>query len=359
MSGHPRTYSIPGEWRAAKMDGVYGLPTPCNVTQMTSSLYFIDLSLAISSFLACAVALLLAFLLRLYKHFTYRLAMYQVVGSLLWEICVVMLSCTELSNHSSMFYQVMCKVVAFLEFFSMSMKLMFTLWLTFHLFCYVVFFKNLKKLEWLYITSSVFLPLLVSWIPFIHNNYGIAGGWCFIRESTDTCTTNTEGIIEIFALFYGPLAVSLIFGVLAIFIMIVVMVSRAYVNSNTQTENEPLLRSTSKTLLKQLLPLLAYPVIYFTLVLIPVTNRIYDAISPTENHGLTMAHGIITAVMGLFAGLAFIVHILCLRRHNRCVQDREESDTARDATVGSSSRISPPSQTRFSLQAESEVDKNM
>jgi len=81
MSGHPRTYSIPGEWRAAKMDGVYGLPTPCNVTQMTSSLYFIDLSLAISSFLACAVALLLAFLLRLYKHFTYRLAMYQVFAS--------------------------------------------------------------------------------------------------------------------------------------------------------------------------------------------------------------------------------------------------------------------------------------
>jgi len=72
-----------------------------------------------------------------------------------------------------------------------------------------------------------------------------------------------------------------------------------------------------------------------------------------------MTHGIITAVMGSFAGLAFIVHILCLRRHNRCVQDREESDTAKDATVGSSSRISPPSQTRFTLQAESEVDKNM
>ena len=83
------------------MNNVYGLPTECNVMRMTSSL----LCRSISSFLACSVALLLAFLLRLYKHFTYRLAMYQVVGSLVWEICVIMLSCTELSNHSSMFYQ--------------------------------------------------------------------------------------------------------------------------------------------------------------------------------------------------------------------------------------------------------------
>jgi len=247
-----------------KMDDrgdVYGLPSnasnlQCNVTGRTSSLYVI-VSLAIPSVLACTVALLLAFLLRLYKHFTYRLAMYQVFASFSWDTCIV-LSFSEFSDPYSVFYHVMCKLVAFLLVFTMLMKLMFTLWLTFHLFCYVVFFKNLKRLEWLYITSSVFLPLLMSVIPFIHNNYGIAGGWCFIRESTDTCTTNTEGIIEIFALFYGPLAVSLIFGVLAIFIMIVVMVSRAYVNSNTQTENEPLLRSTSKTLLKQLLPLLAY-----------------------------------------------------------------------------------------------------
>ena len=344
------------------MDEVYGLAShasnSCNVTGKTWSLY-VNISLAIPSVLACVVALSLAFLLRLYKHFTYRLAMYQVFGSLSWDASIV-LSFSEFSDPYSVFYHVMCKLVAFLLVFSMLMKLMFTLWLTFHLFCYVVFFKNLKKLEWLYIISSVFLPLLVSWIPFIHSNYGVSGGWCFIRESMDNCARNTEGIIEIFALFYGPIVVSLILSVLAIVIMIVVMVRRAYVNSNTQPEKEPLVRSTAKTLVKQLLPLLAYPVIYFTLIVIPVIDRIYDAISPTRNPVLTIAHGVTAPVMGFFAALALIVHILYLRHHHGCTtQGHEERDTDRIASVRSSSRISPPSNTRFSLKAESEVDKNM
>ena len=59
------------------------------------------------------------------------------------------------------------------------------------------------------------------------------------------CARNAEGVIEIF-LFYGPIVVSLILSVLAIVIMIVVMVRRAYVNSNTQPEKEPLVRSTAK-----------------------------------------------------------------------------------------------------------------
>ena len=285
--------------------------------------------------------------------------MYQVFASLSWDTSIV-LSFSELSDPYSGFYHVMCKMVAFLLVFTMLMKLMFTLWLTFHLFCYVVFFKNLKKLEWLYITSSIFLPLLVSWIPFVHNNYGVAGGWCFIRESKDNCARNTEGIIEIFALFYGPIVVSLILSVLAIVVMIVVMARRAYVNSNAQLENEPLLRSTAKTLLKQLLPLLAYPVIFFTLILIPVIDRIYDATHRTRIPGLTIAHGVTAPVMGFFAGLVLIIHILYLRCHNGCaMQNHEESDTVVVATARASTRISQPSHTRFSLKAESEVDKNM
>ena len=343
-------------------DDVYGLANHtsnvCNVTARTWSLYA-NVFLAIPSVLACAVALSLAFLLRLYKHFTYRLAMYQVFGSLSWDASIV-LSSSELSDPYSVFYHVMCKLVAFLLVFTMLMKLMFTLWLTSHLFCYVVFFKNLKKLEWLYITSSVFLPLLISWIPFIHSNYGVAGGWCFIRESTDNCARNTEGIIELFALYYGPIVVSLIFSVLAIVIMFVVMVRRAYENFNTQPENEPLVRSTAKTLLKQLLPLLAYPVIFFTLILILVVDRIYNATSPTRNPGLTLTHGVTAPVMGFFAGLVLIVHVLYLCHHHGCTtQGHEERDTDRIASVRSSSRISPPSNTRFSLKAESEVDKNM
>ena len=38
----------------------------------------------------------------------------------------------------------------------------------------------------------VILPVLLSfvyaWIPYIHNNHGLAGAWCWVRTVDDNCT---------------------------------------------------------------------------------------------------------------------------------------------------------------------------
>ncbi len=169
----------------------------CNTTfshEQKQQILFVKGFTAVGSMLICIIAASIVLGLRLYKRFAYRLAMYQVFGSLFWSLsCSLVLVQLEYDPNSES-SRVGCHAVAFLLNYSMWVKLLFTVWLTFHLFCYVVLLKNLKKLEWLYIASSVLFPLVcIVWVPFIHNNYGIAGAWCFIRVWKSNCNREVSG----------------------------------------------------------------------------------------------------------------------------------------------------------------------
>ncbi len=340
----------------------------CNVTfseEQKRQLLFVTGCTGIGSVLCCIMAVSIVLFLRLYRRFAYRLAMYQVLGSLFWSISCSLVLLQLNYDATSKSSRISCHVVGFLLEYSMWVKLLFTLWLTFHLFSYVVLLKNMKKLEWLYITSSVFFPLIcVVWIPFIHNNYGIAGAWCFIRIWKGDCATlkYKEGIAETFGLFYGPIVVSLALNALAIVVMVIVMVRRACVSS--RPEWEPLLveqNYTNRKILKQLLPLLAYPIIYFTLVLFPVINRLYDAFANQTGFGLIVTQGATISVMGVFAGLALIVHICCLQfvKDVSKPKTRKETDNLASRNPSSSYANLSTTKTRFSLKRESEVDENL
>lgn len=149
----------------------------CNVTfseEQKRQLLYVTGFTGIGSVLCCAIAISMVLLFRLCTRFAYRLATYQVIGSLFWSISCGLVLLQLNYDPTSESSRVSCHVVAFLLEYTMWVKLGFTLWLTFHLFCYVVLLKNLKWLEWLYIASSVFFPLVfIVWIPFIHDDYGI------------------------------------------------------------------------------------------------------------------------------------------------------------------------------------------
>ena len=175
------------------------------------------------SFTMCLIAVSLAFCMRLYKNFTYRLAMYQVLSSLCLSAAEAS-AITLLNFNGNIYYQIACKTTAFpLEYFSW-VKLLVTLCLVFHLFCLAVCLRNFKKLEIGYVLFSILFPLLFSWIPFIHNSFGVVGAWCWIRSWKDDCATQKylEGIIEQFVLWYGPLFISLTLSVVAVFIILIV-----------------------------------------------------------------------------------------------------------------------------------------
>ena len=321
------------------------------------------------SFCMCVVAVSLVFCLRLYKVFTYRLAMYQVLSGMMFS-CAVMLFFGSINyDGDSLPYVVVCKAQAFLTQYFLWVKLLFTMNLIFHLFCLAVFMKNFRKLELFYILLSTLFPLSFTWIPFIHNNYGVAGAWCWIRDWKDNCASQhyLEGIIEQFALWYGPLFVSLTVCIAITVIIFLVVLWRVCV-CTMLSSHQPLLENNlkqrQKEMLQELLPLLAYPTIFCCISLIPIVNRIYDAVSHSTSFELSLVHAITNYSMGLFSSAVLIMHVLIVRFYQRSISNRKtpvnNDNTPRGSTVRAvkgSTAGGASSSTVYLLPAESDVDK--
>ena len=58
---------------------------------------------------------------------------------------------------------------------------------TFHLFCFAVLLKNMRKMEPLYVISYILVSIAISSIPLITNSYGPTGEWCWkdLRDKKD------------------------------------------------------------------------------------------------------------------------------------------------------------------------------
>ena len=109
--------------------------------------YKILLTMGCGGFVAaiiCVIALGMALVLKLYKYAVHRLAMYQVMGALFFEVtCLLELAFIKY-NGSNSFYHSFCSAVGFLIEYALLVKLMFTLCLTFHLFYFSVFHVSLN-----------------------------------------------------------------------------------------------------------------------------------------------------------------------------------------------------------------------
>ena len=97
---------------------------------------------SIISFVMCSTALLLVISLKLYKHFVYRLAVYQVLACLFFS-AIGILMMMNINYTKDKFHVVECNIMAFLIHYTIWMNLLFTLCLVFHIFCMVVCFQKL------------------------------------------------------------------------------------------------------------------------------------------------------------------------------------------------------------------------
>ena len=59
------------------------------------------------------------------------------------------------------------------------------------------------------------------WIPFLHDAYGLAGAWCWIRQKDDNCDSLLAGKIEQYVLGYGPVSFLCIVAMVIVAAMLV------------------------------------------------------------------------------------------------------------------------------------------
>ena len=260
----------------------------------------------------CLLAAILACALKLCKKTVYRLALYQVLASLLYAgqaVCQIFL----IYYHSSVSYnetvKVFCRALAFTLVFSSWMKVCLSAWVTYHIFLLAVLHKNMKRLEALYIVSSLVVSALIASVPFTTHSYGLQGSNCWIQSWGDNCPSNIviTGVIEQFALTYGPSMAILLVVSTAMVVMVIIVLRRMYFH-----------RGQNWKALQQLLPLAIYPVLFFVFTIPPFVNRLYGT-RPNVPHSTAYALSIMGAVTvaswSFFTGLSLIVHIFVASLH--------------------------------------------
>lgn len=291
----------------------------CNASSIPISGYRIGLLHlgVIGGFAAvlCFAAVILVLVLKLYRQLVYRLALYQVLAALVFGLaCVIELPLID-SYYDPAAYHSLCITAACIVLFALWLKLLFTLGVTFHLFCFVILHRNMKFFEVPYVVFSLILPLVVSVIPLATNSYGPAGAWCWIKNWEDDCPSKVfeGGVIQQFVLWYCPALAVLIVNSMAVIGMTVFLGRRAYRRSQGGSQY--------KRAVNQMLPLAAYPVIFCLLLVPTLASRAYGA-SPRAmpSVGFIITDAVCSSAYSLLASISLIVHVVVIMRLQRKIK---------------------------------------
>ena len=318
------------------------------------------------SVFVCLLAAILVFVLRLHSKIVYRLALYQVLAGFIFSLSQLLQVVFGISKSvDSQLYDRLCIALGWFGMYSQWVKLLFTVWVTFHLFCFAILHKNLRKLEVLYVVTSLLVPILIAAVPLITHTYGYSSvDTCYIPAYAGNATLN-DAIIERFALWDGPALVILLVLSITMAVMVTTLGGRVY---RIRLKYEPITdgEQFSKAL-KQLLPLAAFP-IFFLLFNVPVFiyDVYYSFVTPSPNENLVLTADIFIFLWSLTSGLTLIVHIsvarapVCIRRYrDRTIQKKHpalassfQEVTLRNAIASSTSKPTN-SNTSFALPNDS------
>ena len=267
------------------------------------------------SVLACLLAASLVFVFKLYLKLTYRLALYQVLASLLFATVEAFQILFINYAENPKVYGRVCTAVGWLFMYTQWMKLLFTMWVIVHLFCFGVLHKNMKRFEVMYIVTSLLVPAVIASLPLISNSYGLSPTRTVCYINNKELNDNNTAVIERLVLWDAPAISILLIGSVAMSVMVIKLTHRACTSSRFKyeqmTDNDPFSKAV-----KHLFPLAAYPMI-FNLLMIPILT--YDLYSYSTGHAPPLAVAIVSlasiSMWSMTSGLTLIVHIAVARHY--------------------------------------------
>ena len=263
---------------------IYNFTEDINCTIYDSRAYvyvaIASVASAFVSLLAGCFVIVILILFKKHHFFSQRLILYLAITTLLASISTIVHR-VDYNNQESEFYVNFCRFGGFLEQNTSWMQLNAISSITIYLFVNAIFKKGTEKLEPLYVFLIFFFPLLFNWIPFIQGSYGRAGAWCWIRsKERGTCNDFILGRWLQFILWFIPLYIILVI-LIGLYVTILISLNRA----NRQWANEPssMKSKTFRKLAKNnLIPLIAYPLIYFLLNIPAFMNRVQNYVHPND-----------------------------------------------------------------------------
>ena len=265
--------------------------------------------------LASVASLVSFFLFRLFKRdhlpvigTTERLIV-SVAFAAIFRSIVVLLQTTavDYDGGDSPVHRGLCEFTAFMDQWSIWIVLLTIQTVLVHLLLQLTFgvrFSKRKVIELLYVTVPVVVPLLFSWVPFIKDYYGLAGGWCWIRQEDEHCHRLKKGLILQIVFWFGPLAFFQIFDIVFLFMIYPLLFHRKLGNADREDKKE-LLRQHSPLLLLLFLSII---VNWFSLI-----NRIYSVHVSNESIGLWIVHAVASSCWGILGAATVFLYLAALR----------------------------------------------
>ena len=339
--------SIPGSAEESKANMDDNQNTFCNESLSENLRTKVALGIAVTGIVSLCVCICAVILLgwqKMYKTFTHRLVLYLLLYSMVEAVSYALRAGGAIESFVySESYTPFCSFSGFFTLYLNFAQLLTQTVITFHIGCVVVLVelrctrplglhylsitsafesesstRNAKRyavyLELIYALSPAVLPLLFVWVPFITGDYGKAGLWCWIRRVNDNCELVISGVIQQYTLWYGPLLLLTLINTCVIITTIIIICWKAY-----QFKKSGETPTDYKNTLKQVLPILAYPVIFQILNWFALAHRIVNLINSTTPVlvPLLIAHTAVIPTHGLFSAAAFLVYFTVWKKQTK------------------------------------------
>ncbi|KAL5509126.1 hypothetical protein EMCRGX_G004428 [Ephydatia muelleri] len=286
------------------------------------------------SVLVCLLAAILVFTLKLYKRVVYRLALYQVLAALaiaLVELSQIFMVSYRNEDFPPLYAEGACVAIACLGLYTLWVKLFFTTWVSFHLFCLAVLGKNMKKLELLYVVTSLLVPFTIAVVPLITHSYGFSkiDGCSIPAYSANNTLWLRIAAIERFSLLEGP-ALCILLASSSAMIVMVIKLGHNFCRRRKYEKYEEISDHyrVHWTALKQLLPLAAFPLLFFIFII--------------PDKGLVLVAYLSTSLWSMSSGVTLLIHITVVRLPPYCRASKSRTginhslySTAQTVTRGS------------------------
>ena len=86
------------------------------------------------------------------------------------------------------------------------------------------------------------------------------------------------------------------------------MIITVYYRAHRKSGENVFGREQNKKAFRQLLPLVAYPIVFCILIIPPLVDTVYELISSAPSHGVRVVAAICIPAWSLFSGLTLIIH---------------------------------------------------
>ena len=272
-----------------------------------------------ASVIVCMLAAIFVGALKLHRLVIYRLAMYQVLSALFMAVMAVIQVVFVNYNDNPVLYGRVCVSVGWFTVYSQWVKLLFTVCVTVHVFCFGVFGKDLKKLEVPYVVISMLAPAAIASVPLATKSYGLGPFGCWIHTSSNSSLPdNGNTVVERFVLWDGPALVILLMASVAMVVLVIKLGLLVYHRAGYSALNGS---NQYWNALKQVLPLAAFPILFCVFIIPQVMFHIYqtstNSSTNSSNQVLSLVTSVFFSLWSMASGVTLIVHISVARYYRR------------------------------------------